>query len=149
MNCSLCDRVQALKEGMYPLLVKEFKHSYLLLGDHQYYPGYCVLLSKIHYREMTDLPAAVQAEFFHEMMIAHRIIEKTYQPKKMNMCSLGNVVDHVHWHFFPRYESDPHFKNPPFLQMNLFETAKTTPEMAREAIERLRLTEKNLSSSVR
>lgn len=134
MNCPLCDRSKNTAEGKYPFLIHEFKHSYLYLGEHQYYQGYCVLVTKDHYREMTDVPSPKREELFQEMMRSHEIIQKVFQPKKMNMCSLGNVVDHVHWHFFPRYESDPNFKNPPWLQMQHFESAKVSPEKRDELI---------------
>ena len=134
MNCPLCDRSKNTAEGKYPFLIHEFKHSYLYLGEHQYYQGYCVLVTKDHYREMTDVPSPKREELFQEMMRSHEIIQKVFQPKKMNMCSLGNVVDHVHWHFFPRYERDPNFKNPPWLQMQHFESAKMSPEKRDELI---------------
>lgn len=124
MTCALCDRIQKTKINDYPYLIHEFKHSYLYLGEHQYYKGYCVLVTKEHYREMTDLPAITRNEFFQEMMKVHEVIEKVFRPQKMNMCSLGNVVSHMHWHFFPRYAEDDNFKNPPWLQMHLFDTAK-------------------------
>lgn len=136
MSCTLCDRVMSKS---YPFLVKEFKNSFLYLGEHQYYKGYCVLVSKIHYREMTDIPEEERMELFTEMMVAHTAIQKLFSPKKMNLCSLGNVVDHVHWHFFPRYESDPNFKNPPWLQMHDFDSAKPTPAERDEVIEKLQL----------
>lgn len=138
MSCPLCDRVKNTSKGEYPYLIHEFKHSYLYLGEHQYYQGYCVLVSKGHYREMTDVPSPAREELFLEMMKAHEVIQKVFQPKKMNMCSLGNVVDHVHWHFFPRYESDPNFKNPPWLQMQHFDGAKVTPTERDELIEKLK-----------
>ncbi len=138
MNCPLCERIQQSVDGKYPFLVHEFKNSYLYLGEHQYYPGYCVLVTKNHYREMTDLPSKISEEVFKEMMISHQLIQNVFQPKKMNMCSLGNVVDHVHWHFFPRYADDQNFKNPPWLQMHLFDTAKITPERRDELIEKLK-----------
>ncbi|WP_408097828.1 HIT family protein [Peredibacter sp. HCB2-198] len=134
MSCPLCDRSKNTAEGKYPYLIHEFKHSYLYLGEHQYYQGYCVLVTKDHYREMTDVPSPKREELFQEMMRSHEIIQKVFQPKKMNMCSLGNVVDHVHWHFFPRYESDPNFKNPPWLQMQHFDSAKVSPEKRDELI---------------
>jgi diadenosine tetraphosphate (Ap4A) HIT family hydrolase len=138
MNCSLCQRAQVIQQGLYPYLVHEFKHSWLLLGEHQFFPGYCVLLSKLHYREMTEMPEPQRSEFFQEMMQSSRIIEATFKPKKMNMCSLGNVVDHVHWHFFPRYSEDPGFQDPPWLRMHLFEAAKITPAEALPLIQQLR-----------
>jgi diadenosine tetraphosphate (Ap4A) HIT family hydrolase len=138
MLCPLCERIQKTNEGEYPFIIHEFKNSFLFLGEHQYYSGYCVLVTKEHFREMTDLPQDIAQEVFQEMMISHKSIQKVFAPKKMNLCSLGNVVDHIHWHFFPRYADDQNFKNPPWLQMNLFDTAKTSPEKRDELIEKLR-----------
>ncbi len=138
MSCSLCDRVQKTTSGAYSYLIHEFKNSYLYLGEHQFYKGYCVLVTKNHYREMTDIPTALQVKLFEEMMIVHSALERCLGPKKMNMCSLGNVVDHVHWHFFPRYANDPNFKNPPWLQMHLFDTAQTTETQRVEMIDLIR-----------
>lgn len=138
MSCPLCNRVTDTKNQKYDYLIHEFKHSYLYLGEHQYYKGYCVLVSREHYKEMTDVPAGAQVELFQEMMKAHEVLEKIFRPKKMNMCSLGNVVPHVHWHFFPRYEDDVNFKNPPWLQMHEFESARVAPGERDKLIEMLK-----------
>lgn len=143
MNCPLCQRVENTKNQNYPYLIHEFPHSYLYLGEHQFYRGYCVLVSKEHYREMTDLPENIRDAFFHEMMKAHAAIGEVFKPKKMNMSSLGNVVDHIHWHFFPRYEDDINFKNPPWLQMDQFESARVAPTERDKLIEMI---QKQLSS---
>ncbi len=146
-ECPLCIRSKLCHEKNYPYLIHEFKHSYFLLGEHQYYKGYSVLVAKDHYREMTDMPADVQVEFFQEMMITSKIVEKHYGPDKMNMCSLGNVVSHIHWHFFPRYHSDTDFKNPPWLQMHLFDSAKISPDAASSEIAEIKKTMKVLGVS--
>jgi diadenosine tetraphosphate (Ap4A) HIT family hydrolase len=144
MSCSLCERVKATQDRSYPYLIHEFKHSYLYLGEHQYYQGYCVLVAKGHYKEMTDIPDQDGRALFDEMMVTHRTLEKAFNPSKMNMCSLGNVVPHVHWHFFPRYSNDPQFNNPPWLQMQHFESAKVTPQQRDEIIQ---IIQKVLSAS--
>ncbi|MES2527902.1 MAG: HIT family protein [Bdellovibrionota bacterium] len=138
MNCSLCDRVKITQDKKYPYLIHEFTHSYLMLGEHQFFRGYCVLVSKNHFKEMTDMPEKIQLEMFQEMMKVSSVLQKHFQPAKMNMCSLGNVVPHVHWHFFPRYSDDPQFKDPPWLRMEQFESARVTPSAARELIETLK-----------
>ncbi len=145
MACPLCDRLKLSGDKKYPYLIHEFKNSYLYLGEHQFYRGYCVLVTKDHYKEMTDIPEEQRIEVFQEMMIASKLIEKTFSPNKMNMCSLGNVVPHVHWHFFPRYISDRDFKNPPWLQMHNFDSAKIGPEQRDELIEMLKTNFKSLS----
>ena len=138
MSCPLCDRIQLALNKSYPYMIYEFKHSFLMLGEHQFFPGYSVLVAKNHYREMTDVPAPVNHELFDEMMQASKAIDQVFKPKKMNMCSLGNRVDHVHWHFFPRSESDTQFFDPPWLRMHLFDEAKISPEQALRTIEKLR-----------
>ena len=34
-------------------------------------------------------------------------METAFRPRKLNYELLGNQVPHLHWHLFPRYESDP------------------------------------------
>jgi diadenosine tetraphosphate (Ap4A) HIT family hydrolase len=128
MSCPLCERVLKTQNNQYQYLIKEFRHSYLYLGEHQYYRGYCVLVSKEHHREMADISSPQRELIFQELMESSQIIQAVMKPKKMNLCSLGNVVDHLHWHLFPRYEDDPNFLNPPWLQMHLFETARVNQE---------------------
>jgi diadenosine tetraphosphate (Ap4A) HIT family hydrolase len=130
--------VKLTASGKYPYLIHEFSHSYLLLGEHQFFRGYCVLVAKGHYKEMTDMPPVMQAEMFQDMMKVSAVLQKNFLPEKMNMCSLGNVVPHVHWHFFPRYKDDPQFKDPPWLRMHLFDTAKISTSDAQKLIETLR-----------
>ncbi len=138
MSCLLCERIKLASEGKYPYVIHEFKHSFLMLGEHQFFRGYSVLVLKQHHREMTDIPQIEQAEFFQEMMLASKILDSVFKPKKMNMCSLGNRVDHVHWHFFPRYADDPQFFDPPWLRMQLFDSAKVGALEAAEIIHNIR-----------
>ncbi|HXH31411.1 MAG TPA: HIT family protein [Bacteriovoracaceae bacterium] len=133
-ECPLCQRVLLTAKNQYPYLIHEFDHSYLMLGEHQYYLGYCVLVTKDHHREMADVPSPKREELFQEMMRASAAIQQVFKPKKMNLCSLGNVVEHLHWHFFPRYGEDENFKNPPWLQMDKFENAKVSAEKRAELI---------------
>jgi diadenosine tetraphosphate (Ap4A) HIT family hydrolase len=138
MECILCERVRLIKQGKYPYLIHEFRNSYLLLGEHQYYKGYCVLITKGHQREMTDIPSPMREEIFQDMMVSSKIIQDHFLPKKMNLCSLGNVCEHLHWHFFPRYADDANFKNPPWLQMKDFDGAKVTPEECHHVVSTLK-----------
>lgn len=136
--CPLCERVSLASQGQYPYLIHEFKNSYLMLGEHQFFEGYSVLVSKTHHKEMTDLADNIQIEMFQELMRAQRAIESVFNPSKMNLCSLGNVVPHIHWHLFPRYQTDSEFTDPPWLRMKEFSKASITSEVARSIIVRIR-----------
>jgi diadenosine tetraphosphate (Ap4A) HIT family hydrolase len=146
MNCALCDRVKLTQENKYSFMVHEFKNSYLMLGEHQFYKGYFILVMKDHFKEMTDLPTVIAHEVLDEMLLTSRFIENTFKPTKMNTCSLGNVVPHIHWHFFPRYIDDPDFKNPPWLQMSQFDSAKLAPDEAERMVQDMRTKFKNFHS---
>ena len=112
-NCLICERVQTAKEGKNPYLIHEFKNSFLVIGDHQYFKGYSVLLLKDHVRELHELPPSRQQELFSELMAVGRAVFEAFHPWKMNYSCYGNQIPHIHWHIFPRYESDPdHLHNP-------------------------------------
>ncbi len=137
-NCPLCERKRNCAHGKYPYLIHEFKNSFLVLGEQQFHAGYCVLFLKDHFREMTDLSFSLQVELLQEMMQSSQAIQDAYRPTKMNLCSLGNVVEHLHWHFFPRYETDPHFKQHPWHQEHLFSQAAITPDQAQTEIRKIK-----------
>ncbi|VTR99296.1 HIT family protein [Tuwongella immobilis] len=103
-DCPLC---QAIAAGYAAdTLVWEFPHSLAILGPWQYYHGYCVLISKTHARELNRLPAKVRRDYLEEMSVLADAVESAFAPRKLNIESLGNVVPHLHWHLFPRYETD-------------------------------------------
>jgi diadenosine tetraphosphate (Ap4A) HIT family hydrolase len=107
------------------------------VGAHQLFPGYCVLVSKEHVREPFDLEAGVQAKMFAELMRSAQAIQNAFNPWKMNYGCYGNVVPHVHWHLFPRYESDPMLKLTPWMQSAEFDKHRTTEAQAREVAARI------------
>lgn len=103
-DCAICHRLKHIASD--PALVHEFAHSYLLLGNHQYFAGYCILLYKKHVRELHELDAETQAALNQELMISTRAVVKAFDPWKMNHASLANRDQHIHWHIIPRYESE-------------------------------------------
>jgi diadenosine tetraphosphate (Ap4A) HIT family hydrolase len=87
-------------------LVWQFPNSVAFLGSWQRWTGYCVLVSRTHAAELSQLPDDERSDFLNEMCILAQAIEATFQPKKMNYELLGNQVPHLHWHLFPRYADD-------------------------------------------
>ena len=83
-SCVLCERVDASRRNKNPHLIHEFRHSVFVVGDHQFYQGYSLLLLKDHVREMHELEPPVQSGLFAELMTAGRAIVKTFNPWKMN-----------------------------------------------------------------
>lgn len=136
-DCPLCKRLSLLKGKADPTLVHEFDNSVLVVGEHQFYPGYCVLILKPHVRELHELSPEIQTEFHHELMQATQAIAKAYKPWKFNHASLGNVVGHVHWHIFPRYRSDPQKMAHPWIHEAEFELFKPNNEQLKDIAARI------------
>ena len=134
MSCPLCEKVE---KTQHPYLIKELVHSKWYLGDHQYFPGYTVLVSKHHIKEMTELSRKERGEFFEELMWVQEIVEKTFKPDKINLSSLGNVVPHVHWHLFARFKSEDCFSYPVWRQMDKFAEKKISNEEASSIIQKI------------
>ena len=87
--------------------VAELPRSWLILGDAQFYRGYCVLFAKRHVTEMHLMPRGEARALFDEMIAVGKTLERVVKPLKLNYECLGNLEPHVHWHVFPRFESDP------------------------------------------
>lgn len=128
MSCSLCDKVARLQSDLRFRLLHEFETSYWILGDHQVFQGYSLLVSKHHVREMHELDPELQVTLFKELMTAGSRIAEKLKPWKMNYASYGNQVPHLHWHLIPRYESDPRHKDQPWVHEAQFSQVLTSPE---------------------
>ena len=115
-NCPECHRVQAALLGREPGLVAVLPHSVLLLGDHQAYPGYAVLFSRAHVKELHHLDDAGYAGFCGDLRRASRAVESATGCWKLNLASLGNVLPHLHVHLFPRSISDERRFEHPWAQ---------------------------------
>jgi diadenosine tetraphosphate (Ap4A) HIT family hydrolase len=98
--------IDRIKANSFRDFVAELKSCYVILGDQQFYRGYCVLLAKLHATELYLMPADGARLLSDEMRLVAEAIAAVVKPWKMNYECLGNGEPHVHWHLFPRYETD-------------------------------------------
>ena len=106
VKCGICAGLESIRAGKAPNLVAELDHSFVVLGDAQFYRGYCILLAKHHARELFDLPRDEALGLFDEVRSVAEAIYTVVKPLKLNYECLGNLEAHVHWHVFPRYQSE-------------------------------------------
>ena len=78
-----------------------------------------------------SLHLALPRQGMDELMQATRAIQAAFDPWKMNHACLGNVLQHVHWHIMPRYESDENRFHNPWYRMDDFD--KQVPNEATRA----------------
>lgn len=125
-NCPFC---QKLSGNGWPAadIVWEFPHSVAVAGPWQYFTGYCVLVSRLHASELSQLGPA-RGAFLEEMATLAQAIEACFRPHKLNYELLGNQVPHLHWHIFPRVADDPDRLRPVWFAL---EQAEADPSAKR------------------
>lgn len=104
--CGICAIIERITSGAFSDLVAELPRSWLILGDAQFYRGYCVLLAKRHITEMHLMPRGEAHELLDELLAVGKTLERVIRPLKLNYECLGNQEAHVHWHVFPRDAED-------------------------------------------
>jgi diadenosine tetraphosphate (Ap4A) HIT family hydrolase len=132
-GCGICAVIGRIEAGTFPDLVAELPTSYMILGDAQFYRGYCLMLAKRHVTEMFRMESGEARALFEEMRAASGAIAAIVNPWKLNYECLGNAEPHVHWHLIPRFESDALRRAPIWVRPES-ERKVTLPEPERRAL---------------
>ena len=136
--CEICERLEQIERGEHPGFVAHLESGALVLGDSQQFPGYALLLCYSPVPDLEDLDWQARLEFLRDLALCSEALSNVVHPHKMNVESLGNMVPHLHFHLFPRHETEAEPQKPVWVQMN-----PDAPELdaARDAglIEKLRL----------
>jgi diadenosine tetraphosphate (Ap4A) HIT family hydrolase len=92
--------------------VAPFDLCELRLMDDSNYP-WLVLVPRVpEARELTDLDAAQRHLLTDEIDRAARLLRDAFQPYKVNVAALGNLVPQLHIHVIARFEHDPAWPAP-------------------------------------
>ena len=105
-DCEICRRIAECRAGTHPGLIAETETGFAVMGDSQYFRGYCLLLCKHPATELDELPPAIRWKYLEEMALLAQAVREVTQPHKLNYECLGNLVPHLHWHIFPRRLSE-------------------------------------------
>lgn len=104
-NCPLCQ-----SDGGLVL----FRNAFLRVIDAQEadYPVFTRVILNRHVQEMSDLNQAERGGLMSAVYLVEALQRRHFQPDKINLAQLGNMVPHVHWHIIARFTDDKHFPNP-------------------------------------
>ena len=103
------DRLGAARRGEHPLLLSRMRSGYAVMGDTQFLPGYCVLLSDVEGADhLTDVPRPARSDFLLDMSLLGEAITAVLNGldpslRRLNYEILGNTDHYLHAHVFPRY----------------------------------------------
>ena len=76
------------------------------------FPGFTRIIWQAHQREMSDLSTTEQGVLMGVVFEVEALMRQHLGPDKINLASLGNHVDHLHWHVIARWRDDSHFPAP-------------------------------------
>ncbi|MDA8383823.1 MAG: HIT family protein, partial [Betaproteobacteria bacterium] len=102
-NASCCEPACPLCAATGESLLWSGRRARVVWVDDAAHPGYCRVVWTAHVKEMTDLTASEQAHLMALVFAVESAVRAAFQPDKINLASLGNLVPHLHWHVIPRY----------------------------------------------
>ncbi|MDO6695545.1 HIT domain-containing protein [Aliiglaciecola sp. 3_MG-2023] len=83
----------------------------LLLNDLQY-PWFIQVPRVNNVSEIIDLNEAQQSQLWYESKILSESIKHVFQPFKLNIAALGNMVSQLHIHHIARFQNDVAWPKP-------------------------------------
>lgn len=96
----LNDRLnKCIQIGTFPL-------SLLLLKNDRQFPWFILVPQQENLKEICDLSESDQIQLLKESSMLSKCIQQCFQPDKLNVASIGNVVSQLHVHHIARYQND-------------------------------------------
>ena len=88
------------------IFINDLKLSRLMVLPDKENP-WCVLIPRRQgLTELHHLNTQDQSQILHEINFVSQIFEKAFAPDKINVASLGNMVNQLHFHVIARYRDD-------------------------------------------
>ncbi len=94
------------------VFIKNLQLSALYLKNDKENPWFVLVPRKINATEIIDLTHEDQTVLMEEITIVSEFLKKYYEPYKMNVGSLGNIVRQLHIHVIARYANDRAWPGP-------------------------------------
>ena len=78
-------------------------------------PGHAIIIPKNHYQNIEDIPEDELTQLLKvvkklAILIHNKLEIEGYNILQNNFEAAGQVINHIHFHIIPRYETDEKFK---------------------------------------
>ena len=107
MECKYCQKNENA-------LIKGYENWNVLIHSNQYYLGRCKVVLKRHIEDLTEIENNEREELFLILKNLRKIINESFGANLINYTSAGNITQHLHIHFIPRYNHEVEFENHTF-----------------------------------
>ena len=95
------------RNGQNPFVICKMKSGWLVIGDVQPLPGYCVFLADPLVESINALDAAARAQYSLDVIAAGDAVLAATDAYRINYETLGNAEPALHTHILPRYRDEP------------------------------------------
>ena len=90
------------------ILLSESKQFCLLLMDNSLISWF-ILVPKTDKTELYLLDKELQSQIFEKINLLSKVLINDFKADKLNIASIGNIVEQLHIHVVGRYQSDPYW----------------------------------------
>ena len=101
------ERVAQARAGTNPKVLCRMTSGWVVMGDVQFLPGYCLLLADPVVASLNDLSADERIRFLSEMTLIGDALLEVTGASRINYEILGNAEPELHAHIFPRFRDEP------------------------------------------
>jgi diadenosine tetraphosphate (Ap4A) HIT family hydrolase len=99
--------VERCRAGDYSAAVAKLNSGWVVMGERQVFPGYCLLLPDPLVDQLNALESAAQSQFLSDMALIGDALLAATAAVRINYAIFGNLEPALHAHVFPRYADDP------------------------------------------
>ena len=107
MKTMIHERVEAARAGTNPTVICRVPSGWVVMGDIQYLPGYCILLPDPVVPDLNSLNKKQRARYLLDMALIGDALLEVTGAYRINYEILCNTDPFLHAHIFPRYMSEP------------------------------------------
>jgi diadenosine tetraphosphate (Ap4A) HIT family hydrolase len=100
-------RVKMARNGQNPYVICRMRSGWLVVGDVQPLPGYCVFLADPVIESLNALDEAERIQYSLDVARAGDAVLAVTDSYRINYETLGNAEPALHTHIIPRYRSEP------------------------------------------
>ncbi len=101
------ERVAMARAGTNPFVIARMASGWLVIGDVQPLPGYCLLLADPVVPSLNHLDAQERLIFLNDMAVVGDALLNVTGCARINYEIWGNAEPALHAHIMPRYDSEP------------------------------------------
>jgi len=140
MSNLISERVAMARVGTNPYVISKLPSGWLVIGDVQPLPGYCVFLADPVVPSINDLSEADRVQYSLDVLRAGDALLAVSNAYRINYETLGNTEQALHTHIIPRYldEPDDKRKMPAMMMYSWADAEPFSAELHGEMVERMR-----------